>query len=101
VRIYRAAGANYDDVSDVGLAGASFPVVTPDERTIYFSTGGGNIWVARRDAIADPFSNFERVAELHGAPTWISADECEIYLMDTLDEYPLQQTEILRARRGN
>lgn len=67
------------------------PAVTPDERTIYFgsnrpgSTGAVDVWVARRKAKTDPFGTAALVSELStpqiDIPTWISPDECEVWLM--------------------
>jgi Tol biopolymer transport system component len=67
------------------------PVVTPDERTIYFasnrpgSTGFIDVWVSRRKTKTDPFGMPALVSELstpsYDIPTWISPDECEAWLM--------------------
>lgn len=65
-----------------------FPVVTPDERTIYFaSTGVGtdeDIYVATRANAHDPFGAPAAVTELNAVgsqeePGWISSDGCHLY----------------------
>ncbi|HET7371856.1 MAG TPA: hypothetical protein VFJ20_00695 [Gemmatimonadaceae bacterium] len=83
------------------------PVVTPDERVLHFgrldASGAYQVWVAKRETTAAPFGPPQRVPELSTfafqLPTWISADECEIYLMGT----PTWSTPpaIFRARRPN
>lgn len=68
------------------------PVLTADGLTVYFASdrtdpgfeGFMDIYVATRDALGDAFSGPRRVPELSGPtfdrPTWISADECRMYL---------------------
>jgi hypothetical protein len=65
-------------------------VVTPDELAIYLSVSNGvgappDIYVARRTTTADPFGPRRPVVELNTAdvdiPTWVSADECVLYLV--------------------
>jgi Tol biopolymer transport system component len=62
-------------------------VVTDDELTIYFSsdrTGGGDIYVATRESVADDFGRPEPIEGLNTPdnldwPTWISPDGCILY----------------------
>jgi hypothetical protein len=103
-RIFRAAGVapfewgtvgpvpvvNFSDGDgDANLA----PVLTPDERIIYFAHGpissqsNWEIWRATRGNANDTFSQPQKVAELShpalDAPTWVSADDCVIYFVST------------------
>jgi hypothetical protein len=67
------------------------PVVTPDDRTIYFGsnrqTDGGRgplqIWMATRASTSDRFAPPTIVAELNSvhsrAPSFVSADGCTLY----------------------
>lgn len=66
-----------------------FPVVTLDERTIYFasdrgSSGNLDVYVATRVSTSDPFSVATPVAELNTPageyPSWISEDGCRLYM---------------------
>lgn len=104
-RVFRAAGVDpfaYGTVAAVG--GVNFgaptdfngaPVLTPDERVIYFSHGpadvNGNheIYRATRDDPQQTFSTPQLVTELahpaYDAPTWIAPDECVIYFYSTRD----------------
>ncbi len=71
------------------------PVVLPDGLTIYWGShrpdGGGargnEVWRATRSSTSAPFSNLARVSELNtdaaDAPTWVTPDECHIYLTST------------------
>lgn len=71
------------------------PVVSADERTIYFASdragvpGVRSIWVATRDAPGADFGAPSLVPELSSNsddyPTWLSADECRIYLTSNRD----------------
>ena len=74
-----------------GADDESFPVVTPDELTLYFSSNRANgaglqdIYVARRASVSDNFGAPVNLAELNTGtndfPTWISDDGCVLYLM--------------------
>lgn len=65
------------------------PVVTPDELNLYFEsdraggTGADDIYVAKRQNLADGFSAPVNLAGLNTAsadfPTWVSADNCVLY----------------------
>jgi hypothetical protein len=92
--IYRATigPAGIGELTEVAwpgvVAGHGLPLVTPDERTIYFAVNGGpvvNIWTATRMSSADPFGTPTPVAELNqpganGADLgWISGDGCVLY----------------------
>ena len=68
-----------------------FPVVTPDELTLYFASdrtdlpneGGLDIFVSRRESKLENFGPPENVAELNTRedeyPNWISEDGCRLY----------------------
>ena len=68
-----------------------FPVVTPDELTLYFASdrtdlpneGGLDIFVSRRESKQENFGPPENVAELNTRedeyPNWISEDGCRLY----------------------
>jgi hypothetical protein len=69
----------------------AYPVVSPDERTIYFSStrmdggarGGEDIWMATRASTEDHFAGPSNLATLNTAaderPSWISEDGCRLY----------------------
>jgi Tol biopolymer transport system component len=95
--IYRATPVGGDfqieAVSTINsVAEESFPAVTPDELTIYFSSdrkdggakGGEDIWVATRSSRADAFESPRNVQELNTTaderPSWISPDGCRLYM---------------------
>jgi hypothetical protein len=71
------------DPVDVGVAGER-PTITPDELTLYVSTGN-EIWRTVRSSTADAFPPIERDAvgaDVAGGllyPSWISADGCRLY----------------------
>jgi Tol biopolymer transport system component len=66
-----------------------FPVVTPDELTIYFESdrpggsGDFDIWVVSRSSTSEPFSQPTPLTSLNTAsadiPSWVSADGCRLY----------------------
>jgi hypothetical protein len=68
------------------------PVVTPDELTIYFASDRGDpaakgtfdIWMSRRDSIGAAFDPPVNVQEVNSSaieePSWISPDNCRLYL---------------------
>ena len=65
------------------------PILTADEKIIYFSSnrsmGQFDIYRASRASRTDDFGPPERVAELSTAslvetPTWVSADDCEVWI---------------------
>lgn len=66
------------------------PVVTADERTIYFASvragglGSWDVWVATRATKTGSFSDVKLVENVNSAnqdiPTWISPDGCRLYL---------------------
>jgi Tol biopolymer transport system component len=78
------------NVNDPG-ADETYPVVTPDELTLFFSrnrrggAAGYEILVATRANAADPFDGVEIVQAVSAAPfnvaTWVSADGCVLYTM--------------------
>lgn len=78
--------------------GASQPVVSHDELTLYFASartdgtaqGGVDIWVSSRVSVNDEFQLPKAVDELntaeHERPVWVAADGCEIFIIrSTLD----------------
>jgi hypothetical protein len=80
-------------VTELNSAGLdSFATPTADGKTVYFAStraapmakGLQDIWIARRSAITQPFGTPALVPELNSAdaeyPTWISPDECVLYL---------------------
>ena len=70
----------------------AYPVVTPDELTLYFASdrvdaqalGDRDIYVATRASASDSFGTPTILPALNSAdadfPTWISRDECVLYL---------------------
>jgi hypothetical protein len=63
------------------------PTLTADGLALYFSRMVGtskDVFVARRATLADPFGPATKIEELSTAqqewPSWISADECVLYL---------------------
>lgn len=70
----------------------AYPVVTPDELTLYFASdrvdalasGGYDIYVATRTSTADSFGTPTVLPVLNSGdadfPTWLSRDECVLYL---------------------
>jgi hypothetical protein len=72
--------------------GEGSPVVTADERTIYFAsnrkdlggTGSADIYMATRASSSQTFGNVARITELatsgEDEPSWISPDNCRLYL---------------------
>jgi len=78
------------DVDGLGSDLASAPVVTPDEKTIYFAVAGnppkaGTIWRATRADVSGDFTDARPLTgPINGlyeqAPTAVSADGCELYL---------------------
>jgi hypothetical protein len=75
--------------TDLQSGDFDYPIVTPDELTLYFSssrsptTGSGDIWVATRSSVVTGFDAPTPVTALNSAssesPGWISADNCTIY----------------------
>jgi Tol biopolymer transport system component len=72
-------------------ANESWPVLTPDGLTVYYSSGKASagvsarnhIWMASRSSLNDGFGGQHVVMELSSPasewPTWISADGCTLY----------------------
>jgi Tol biopolymer transport system component len=89
--IYRIAdsGSGFHDpqhVVIVGLAATDAPtnpVVTPDERTLYFKLSN-DIWTATRASPQDSFHDPSALTDLStpglDSPSWISDDNCVLYL---------------------
>jgi hypothetical protein len=82
------------------------PVTTPDELTIYFASKQSSnldVFVARRASITSPFGAPTPVPELNSLPddfpTWISADDCEIYTLRYAVDAGIYLPYVLRARR--
>jgi hypothetical protein len=96
--IYRVAwnGSRSDGAVAVGELNTTFndaaPVVTPDDLTIYFGSnrpsptaqGEQDIWMSTRASTNDPFPVPKNVSELNSprlkAPTFVSRDQCALYL---------------------
>ena len=69
-----------------------WPVVSPDELTIYFgsarnlvgSSGAGDVMMATRDSTDEDFGDVRRVLGANSAqndyPSWISPDGCTLYM---------------------
>ncbi len=82
-----------------------YPVVTPDELTLYFgSTRGGqtyDIFVATRTSVVNGFDAPTRVAELSGGtaetPGWISPDNCVIYFAREVGGGAVADYDLFRA----
>ena len=89
-----------------------YPVVTPDDRTIYFTSYrptadagaiGFNVFMATRSSAAAGFSPPVEVTELNTTaeewPTWISADNCRILF---ISDRPgsMASRDIWQAHRG-
>jgi WD40 repeat protein len=99
--IYRAAwnGSTFDPPVGVAELNTPYdddaPVVTPDERTIYFTSerpdpaaaGGQDIWMATRASTSGRFSPATNVTEVNSPdsdiPTFITADGCTLYFSST------------------
>jgi Tol biopolymer transport system component len=76
-------------------ANDSWPALTADGLTIYYSSGktgagaqpGNHIWMASRATTSDGFGSQKVVTELASAasewPTWISPDGCTVYFGST------------------
>ena len=95
-RIYRSqrVGGNFatpTEIAELAVAGASDtdPVMTADGKTIYFGSTrpgaiGIDIWTATRNDVMAPFTAATLVANVNSsmtdAPSWISADQCRLYL---------------------
>jgi Tol biopolymer transport system component len=75
----------------------SFPVVSPDELTLYFSStrvagkGGADMWVSSRAAKTEPFGPAQPLASLNHAgydiPSWVSPDGCRLYYESGLNAW--------------
>lgn len=89
--IYRIAdsGAGFRDpqrIEIVGLAATDAPtnpVVTRDEKTLYFKLAN-DVWTATRASALDSFHDPVSLPELSGtgldAPSWVSDDNCLLYV---------------------
>jgi hypothetical protein len=100
--IYRArrtaTGFDPPESLSINTAGTeSVPVVSPDEKTIYFYRDGDipgpkGIWMATRESATDPFGMPVSLAELEvpyppASPTWISPDGCRLYFQEVDPQY--------------
>ena len=86
----------------------ALPVVSPDERTIFFTSGHGSadedIWTATRASASEPFSAPARVNELitvghSDDAAWISPDGCALYFAS--DRAGGTAFDLYVARRGS
>jgi hypothetical protein len=79
-------------ISSIGTQwSAQFPVISPDELTLYFGSssadpvarGSSDIWMATRASVDAPFGTPMNIAELNTTdfeyPQWISLDGCRLY----------------------
>jgi hypothetical protein len=87
----------------------SAPVITADGLTLYYASdraggsGGIDVWKATRKVVGGPSFNAPvHVPELDtastDAPTWISADECVIYLQTTRNAAELKIYRAVRPK---
>jgi hypothetical protein len=69
-------------------------VVTPDDLTLYFASSRAgseyDVYVSHRASATTAFGAPTAVSELNSpniydAPSWVSKDDCVIYLMSTRD----------------
>jgi len=75
---------------------ATYPVVSPDERILYYSLpsalpGGHNgVWMARRASTGASFGSQVELSAIndtgHNFPAWLSPDGCRLYLIRVTDE---------------
>lgn len=87
----------------------SFPVVSPDELTLYFQSnrpgGKGNydMWVASRSSKSSPFGEAVPLKSLNTAgfdiPSWISADACRLYFERTEGDWLGAQAYVVERKR--
>ena len=101
--------AGMDVVNTASLEG--HPVPSFDERVLYFGSdrpgppegGDADVYVATRESAADPFSAASFVAGVNGPsrdlPTWISLDQCTLYLQRQPNSAGANLWEIWRATR--
>jgi hypothetical protein len=88
------------------------PVPRHDQRVLYFNSsrsdgtakGGADVWRARRADVDDDFDPPQAVDELntesHEKPMWVSADDCEIFLVRYIDDNSGSTTpRVMSARR--
>ena len=86
-RAGRVGDAFAAPVDVAGIVGTS-PVVSTDERTIFFAPGplatAAEIWMGTRPSTGVPFGSVARVPSIDSpardAPTWLSPDDCRLYL---------------------
>lgn len=84
------------DLVGPGAHDVGIPVVTPDERTLYFAVFDASgpfdydVWVATRASANDPWGTAQPVGELNTkqfeAPSWVSPDGCRLYFTRVMDE---------------
>jgi Tol biopolymer transport system component len=83
------------------------PVLSEDELTMYFASsrpnlGSLDIYQATRASVQDPFGEPVALTELNGpeaqVPSWISADNCELYFTRYVPVLGLELTSALRGR---
>jgi hypothetical protein len=96
--IYRTdrVGVNFDTPKQVtelaSGSGEGFPVLSADQRVIYFASlrtgdgvlGGNDIWMAARPSNPGTFVDLKPVTKINSneldVPLWISPDNCRLYL---------------------
>ena len=105
------SGAQFGQPAMLGVVdtGQSAPVITADGLTLYYASdraggsGGPDVWKAtRKDVASLTFNAPVHVPELDTAstdqPTWISADECVIYLQSTRNAAELKIYRAIRPK---
>lgn len=114
--IYRAVRTGNDFTSSIPVTELNSPagerqmVVTRDDMTIYFATdraGNGltDIYEAHRSAPGLPFSTPVPVVEINSPadeyPTWISVDDCIMYITSNRPQGGSGAYDIWTSTRGN
>lgn len=88
--LFRAerTGASFGDAKPVDITGLPAsamsnqynPMVTPDELTLYFQALS-DVYVATRASTSEPFRDPTLLTGVVGPLSWISADNCQAYLV--------------------
>jgi hypothetical protein len=86
--LFRATGTGFTVVEPLaelnGEMGEILPVPSADDRVLYFTRGDrdrAEVWRASRAEAHGPYTTIARVSELpSAAASWVSPDDCRIYL---------------------